>query len=430
MDSQQMSLALDDIRVLDLSGPNGVYCTKLLADLGADVIRVEQPGGDPSRKLGPFYHNEPDPEKSLHFFHFNTNKRSVTLNLETEAGRKIFKDLVQTADIVVESFAPGYLASLGLDYETLKVNNPRLILVSVTWFGQTGPYKDLQGSDLITQAMTGLMYTIGFPEDPPAAVGASQTYHMAAAHAAMGALMALFNRDISGQGQWVDLPVQGACMRMADMVGLMYWIEGTIRKRSGFEYYRGLQDVWRCKDGYIICSALGGAGADVILEWMDSEGLAADLLTERYADVVAAIKGVAGGSRGGKDKKGKKPLKLRDLEEDRKHVEEVWLAFLLTHTKEELFTGAQTRKVVLMPVNTAKDVAEDIGLKERQYFVEVEHPHLDDKLKYPGPPYRLSKTPWSIRRPAPRIGEHNLEVYEELGFTREQLSALMASNVI
>ncbi|MCE5261965.1 MAG: CoA transferase [Deltaproteobacteria bacterium] len=428
MNPIQEKIALDDVRVLDLTGPSGVYCTKLLADLGADVIRVEPPGGDPSRRVGPFVHDEPSPEKSLHFMHYNTNKRSVTLNIETVAGREIFKKLVKTADMMVETFQPGYLASIGLEYPVLKEINPRLILVSISWFGQDSPYKDFQASDLIVQAMTGLMYTIGFPEDPPAAIGAVQTYHMAATHAAMGALMALYHQEATGSGQWVDVPVEGACMRMADMVALMYWIEGTVRKRSGFEYYRGLQDVWECKDGSIICSALGGAGADGILEWMNGEGLAGDLLSEEYADVVAAIKGAAGGGRGGK--KGAPAPKLRDLKEAQKHVEEIWQAFLLAHTREELFVGAQERGVVLMPINTAKGIVEDVGLRERGYFVDVEHPELGSSIKYPGPPYRLDATPWSIRKRAPLIGEHNIEVYEEIGFSREQLAEMVASEVI
>lgn len=429
MDTQQSRMALDDIRVIDLTGPSGVYCTKLLADLGADVIRIEPPEGDATRRIGPFVSDEPHPEKSLHFYHFNTNKRSVTLNLETDAGREIFKRLVKTADMVVETFEPGYLAGLGVGYETLKAINPRLILVSVTWFGQTGPYRDYGSSDLVTQALTGLAYTIGFPEDPPVAVGANQTHHMAATHAAIGALMALYNRDITGSGQWVDLPVLSSCLRMADMVALMYWVEGTVRKRSGFEYYRGLRDVWPCKDGYVICSVLGGYGADAMVEWMESEGIGVGL-REEYGDVIEAIKNMAPGSRAAARETGRRSYRLRDLKAAQKHVEDVWQAFLMTHTREELFVGAQTRGVALMPVNTAKDLVEDIGLVQRGYFVEVDHPELGRSLKYPGAPYQLSETPWAIRRRAPLIGEHNVEVYEEIGFTKEQLGLLKASNVI
>jgi benzylsuccinate CoA-transferase BbsE subunit len=423
--------ALSDIRVLDMTGPMGAYCTKLLADLGADVIRIEPPGGDATRKLGPFFHDDPDPEKSLYFFHFNTSKRSVTLNLNTEVGRSIFKRLAKTADILVESFKPGLLLSMGLGYEVLKEINPGLILVSISGFGQTGPYRDFETADIIALAMVGLAYTLGFPEDPPGTLGASQTFHMASANAAIGALMALYHRDITGQGQWVDVPVHGTCLRMAEMVALMYWLQGTNRKRTGFEYYRGLRDLFPCKDGHVICSVLGGSGADKILEWMAREGMAADLLAPECADAVAAIKGVVPG-RGTAQGSGKEGgAKMSDVREKMQHLEEIWQAFLKTHTREELFVGAQTRGVVLMPVNTVKDIVEDIGLKARDYFVNVEHPELNESLIYPGPPYRLSETPWNISRRAPLIGEHNMEVYQEgIGLTKEELAILKAGNVI
>lgn len=423
--------ALGDVRVLDLTSPTGAYCTKLLADLGADVIRIEPPGGDPTRRLGPFFHDEPDPEKSLYFFHFNTNKRSITLSLDTDEGRSIFKQLITTADMLVETFPPGHLESLGLGYDVLKEVNPRLILVSISPFGQTGPYKDFESTDLVALAMVGLAYTLGFPEDPPATLGASQTHHMASANAAIGALMALHHRDVTGQGQWVDVPVHGTCLRMAEMVALMYWLQGTNRKRSGFEYYRGLRDLFACKDGYIICSVLGGAGADTVLRWMETEGRAQDLTEPACAEVIAAIKGVAPGrgtSHGDKKEGG---AKLGDLREGMQHVEAVWQAFLMTHTKEELFVGAQTRGIVLMPVNTVKDIVEDIGLQARSYFVDVVHPELGQSLTYPGPPYRLSETPWQISRRAPLIGEHNREIYEgELGLSKEEVERLQAGGVL
>lgn len=158
---------LGDIRVLDLTDQKGVYCTKLLADLGADTIKIEKPGGDPMRRVGPFFHDESDPEKSLYWFHFNTSKRGITLNLETADGREILKRLAGSADVVVETFPPGHLAEIGLGYSVLRQLNPRLVLTSITPFGLTGPHRDFKGSDLIAQAMGGLMYLAGFPEDPP-----------------------------------------------------------------------------------------------------------------------------------------------------------------------------------------------------------------------------------------------------------------------
>ncbi|MCK4722097.1 MAG: CoA transferase, partial [Dehalococcoidia bacterium] len=194
---------LGDIRVLDLADAKGVYCTKLLADLGADVIKIERPGGDPMRNIGPFFHDEPDPEKSLYWFHFNTSKRSITLNLETADGREVLKKLAKTADVMVETFSPGHLEQIGLGYQTLRELNPRLILTSITPFGQTGPYRDFEGSDMIAQAVGGLMYLPGFPEDPPCRIYGSQAYHSASVQAAVGTMIALYARELTGEGQQV-----------------------------------------------------------------------------------------------------------------------------------------------------------------------------------------------------------------------------------
>ena len=192
--SEQETL-LGDIRVLDLADEKGVYCTKLLADLGADTIRIEEPGGDPMRRIGPFFHDEPDHEKSLYWFQFNTSKRGITLNLETADGREILKRLVKTADVVVETFPPGYLDEMGLGYSVLSELNPGVVLTSITPFGQSGPYRDFQSSDLIAQAMGGLMYLAGFPEDAPHKLHGSQAYHSASVQAAVGTMMALYARE-------------------------------------------------------------------------------------------------------------------------------------------------------------------------------------------------------------------------------------------
>ena len=427
--------ALDDIRVLDLAGPMGNYCTKPLADLGADVIKIERPEGDPTRRIGPFFHDEPRPEKSLYFFSSNTSKRSITLNLDTPDGRDIFKKLSKTADIIVETFPPGYLAKIGLGYPVLKKINPRLILTSITAFGQTGPYKNFKGSDLIGLAMSGTLYQMGFPEDPPVSMGGSWAYHVTSAVAAIGTLTALYNRDVTGEGQWVDISMQGAVLRLADWPVSGYTVTKVVTKRSGRELYRGVRDIFACKDGEVVCSALGGAAAKEMLQWMESEGMVADLRDEKYQDAIALIGGIRrtlGGMKTATE--AEKTLGLDDLPkfaDEVRHIEDVWEAFLMTHTKQELFEGAQSRGVRLMPVNDAKDIVNDIHLNARGYFVDVEHPELGATLKYPGPPFRLSETPWEISRRPPLIGEHNIEIYEnELGFSKEELAILQAANVI
>src|SRR3989337_2249274 len=190
--------ALDDVRVLDLSGEMGLYCPKLLADLGADVLKIEPPGGDPARRVGPFYHDEIDPEKSLAFFNLNTSKRSVTLNLEDEDGRNLFRRLVATTDAVVESFTPGYLDGLGLGYEGLCRIRPDIILTSITGFGQWGPHAHYKSPDIVSVAMSGIMWLAGDPQDPPNRPYNDQAYTSASIVAATATLMALYHRDVTG----------------------------------------------------------------------------------------------------------------------------------------------------------------------------------------------------------------------------------------
>jgi crotonobetainyl-CoA:carnitine CoA-transferase CaiB-like acyl-CoA transferase len=432
----EKNTALGDVRVLDLTGPMGGYCTKLLADLGADVVIVEPPEGHPARRMGPFFHDEVHQEKSLYFFHFNTNKRSVTLNLETIDGRDILKKLVKATDMMIETFKPGYLDSIGLGYATLKEINPRLILISISGFGQTGPYKDFNASDLIGLAMSGVLHSVGFPEDPPTSLACSQAYHMTSTYAAVGALMALYNRDITGEGQWIDIPMQGAVLRMSEFGAHQYWMTKTVRERSGVEFYRGVRDFFPCKDGAVFCSALGGSGAPIMLEWMESEGMVADLRDEKYQEAINMI--ATGGAPMGKGSQQKikfdgslGKVEHVDTKTALRHVEETWAAFLMAHTREELFVGAQTRGVRLMAVREAKDIVNNASLNFRNWFVDVAHPELGTSVKYPGAPYGLFETPWRISRRAPLLGEHNMEIYEkELGLTSKQHAVLKAANVI
>lgn len=190
--------ALAGYRVLDLADDKGLYCGKLLADLGADVIKVEPPGGDRTRLVPPFYHDEMHPEKSLSFLYLNANKRSLTLDLAGSEGKAAFQRLVATADVVLETFTPGYLDGLGLGYKGLRDINPRLIMTSITGFGQTGPYRHFQSCDIVAQAMGGLMYVTGYAEDPPNLIGARQAYYLASIHAALGTLVALYYRERTG----------------------------------------------------------------------------------------------------------------------------------------------------------------------------------------------------------------------------------------
>ena len=192
--------ALDGVRVLDAAGPMGVYCGKLLADLGADVIKVEPPGGDPMRSRGPFYHDEAHPEKSLYFYLFNTNKRSVTLDLESADGRSVFRRLVEGADILLETHPPGYLEALGLWFDALASVNPGLIMTSITPYGRTGPYRDYKSSDLVGSAMGGLTNMVGAPGERPAWTLSEIAYHHVNINASSATLIALYHKDLTGEG--------------------------------------------------------------------------------------------------------------------------------------------------------------------------------------------------------------------------------------
>ncbi|MBM3157111.1 MAG: CoA transferase [Chloroflexi bacterium] len=394
--------ALDDLRVLDLAGPTGLYCTKQLADLGADVIKIEPPGGDPTREIGPFYHNETDPEKSLYWFHFNTSKKSITLDIETDEGKEIFKKLAKTADIVVETFPPGYLKKIGLGYPSLKKINPKLIMTSITPFGQTGPYKNFKASDLIGLATGGFLFICGWEDEPPSRVGGSQAYNMASIHACAATLIALYHRDITGKGQHIDVSMQQCVAHSLQWVPQMYDLQKRIMTRSG----RLGVPLQECKDGWTNFIAL--FDWDLLVDWLKSGGGAADLDDPKYKDMDYQIR-----------------------PEVRQHITEVTDAFTKSHDKRWVCEEAQKRGIIAIPCNNARDVVENPQLVLRNYFTEVAHPELNDTLKYPGAPYRFAETPWKIKRRAPLIGEHNNEIYKkELGLTSAQIASFKKRKVI
>jgi benzylsuccinate CoA-transferase BbsE subunit len=394
--------ALGDLRVLDLAGPIGMYCTKQLADLGADVIKIEPPAGDPVREIGPFYRDEIDPEKSLYWFHFNTSKKSITLNLENTEGVEIMKKLVKTADVVVETYQPGHMDKLGLGYSALKEVNPGLIMTSITPFGQTGPYKDFKASDLIGLAMGGFLFICGWEDEPPTRVGGSQAYNMASINACTAILIALYHRDMTGEGQYVDVSMQQCVAHALQWVTQMYDLQKRIMVRSG----RLGVPLQECEDGWANMIAL--FDWDVFVEWLESVGEAADLADERYKDMEYQIR-----------------------PEVRQHITEITDAFTNAHDKRWICEQGQKRHIIAIPCNNAKDVVENPQLVERSFFVNVEHPELQDTLTYPGAPYRLSQTPWKIARRAPLIGEHNVDIYvNELGLTNNEIEAFKERGVI
>lgn len=408
---------LSPYRVLDLTDEKGFICGKLLGDLGADVIKIERPGGDPSRNLGPFYHDEVDPEKSLFWFAYNANKRGITLDIEKAEGQGIFKRLVKSADFVIESFPPGYMDKLGLGYPALKKLNPGLIMVSITPFGQTGPYKDYKASDITLWAMSGRMYSQGDDDRPPVRMShIDQTYLQGGLEAATGAMLAFYHRQMTGEGQHVDQSIQAAFAQPGNMA----WDLRKIVAPRGMMTRTRLRitRVWPCKDGKVYWVYPGGrqfvAYADRIIKpfvrWMDREGMANDFLKEfdwGEFDYATAT------------------------QETVDRLEEPTAKFFLSHTKVELLEGAVKHRVFFYPIFNTADVLKSSQLAAREFWEEVEHPELGTTITYPGAFAKISEAPIRISRCAPRIGEHNQEVYEqELGIPREKLLKLKKANVI
>ena len=402
--------ALTGLRVLDLAGPMGVYCGKLLADLGADVIRVEPPQGDASRRLTPFYEDEPGLERSLFHWHYNANKRGVTLDITTRDGQALFKRLASSAGIVIETFRPGYLDGLGLGFEALKVANPAIVLVSITPFGQTGPYRDYQGEELIGQASGGLLWMCGWPDRPPVMMGGNPAMHQASAQAAAAALIALELAEASGEGQHVDVSVQAA-MPMTLMASMFdYHATGVVRRpRIGDRYVTLMNGLFACSDGYVDIRFRGRPEHwERLVAWMDSAGMAEDLGDEQWSHHA-----------------------FRSSPENFPHVHEVFARFVATLTKEEAMDQGQRAGLVAGAVHTAKDLLKDPQLQARQFFVEVEHEEIGRSFVDLGGPYRLSGTPWQLSRRAPLLGEHNVEVYKtELGVSQDQIETLRAAEII
>jgi crotonobetainyl-CoA:carnitine CoA-transferase CaiB-like acyl-CoA transferase len=410
--------ALEDIRVLDLADEKGMVCGAILSGLGADVIKVEKPGGDDPRRPGPFYKDEVDLEKSLYWFSFNTDKRGITLNIETKEGRDLFRKLVQRLDIVIESFPLGHLDQRGLGYADLNLANPKIIMTSISPFGQKGPYSGYKGGDITVWALGGLMNQTGDPDRPPLQVSLPQSYIASGTYAAEGTLMALYARDLGGQGQHVDV----SAMETIAWIGaeaFPFWfalnynkprVGGKITRTGGIH----APQIWPCKDGYVsYLIQVGRPGAERnarMAEWLEQEGLATDFI--RNTDWMQ--------------------LDWMDLVKDGiERLAEPLGKLFRTRTMKDLFNEALQRNITLYPVANSRDLLENEQLKRREFWVNLEHPELADTITYPGPFAVLSETPVNIGRRAPLIGEHNQEIYHgELEISLSELQTLSKKGII
>jgi benzylsuccinate CoA-transferase BbsE subunit len=416
------SQALEPYRVLDLTHAIGWTCGKLLADLGADVIKIEPPGGDLDRRIGPFYHDEPHPERSLAWFATHTNQRGLTLNLDSADGQALWLVLAREADFVVESFPPGFMDQLGIGFRRLSALNPRLIWTAITPFGQSGPYAHYRASDLVGMAMGGLMYVCGDGDRPPVRMRPAQAYLQAGLQAAVATLLAHHYRVHSGEGQYIDVSMQHA-VSWTIIPTRQYWdLDRLITERGGTSRAFGDQRrriIFPCQDGHVaMMGVMNSREWGSTVEWLASEGMAEDLSAASWAILVQHA--------------GPGPLAQAAVtDEELAHVYAVLSRFFLKHTKAELSEEAERRRIILFPVLTARDLVGHPQLAARDFFQPLEHPELGETLCYAGAPYRLSETPWRLRRRAPLIGEHNESIYGgELGLSRAELAVLMAAGAI
>ncbi|NQW22064.1 MAG: CoA transferase [SAR202 cluster bacterium] len=400
---------LPPYRVLDLTGPEGVFCGKLLADYGADVIKVEPPAGDTTRQRAPFVGDQPGPERSAYFLFYNTNKRSVTLDLETPRGRELFKKLATSADVIVESFPVGHMKSLGLDFDTLKADNPGLVMASVTPFGQTGPWKDYKSSDLISLAASGFMQITGDPDGPPLRQGNEQSHFPGSQYAAAAIMGALFYRDMQdGAGQYIDVSMQEAMITYyTDAHPALAWMQrGENVTRVGTNSTLVIPlGAYPCEDGWISAGIITPREWENLSQWMYEVTGNEEILNDDY--------------KGGNQDR----APYNDI------ITALVMDFTTRFTSEELFHQGQERNLVFIPVNTVSDLLADPQLEASNFWFDLDHAEAGT-LKYPLGVFD-SEDVSPVTKAAPHLGQDNGDIYGgELGLSETELSSLRAQGVI
>ena len=404
---------LSAFRIIDLSTHiAGPFCARLVADYGADVVKVESPGvGDASRGSGPFFSDTPDREKSLLFLYLNANKRGVTLNLECAAGRALFVEMVKSADAIIESYPPGYLDSLGLGYTYLETYNPGLVMTSVTSFGQTGPYREFLGSPIVYEALGGVMYTSGAYDREPLGHGHPQSLYIGGITAAYATSAALYSRGTSGKGQQIDVSLMEVMAAHHVSPPNKYIYTGAIERRAPKDeagsakagpHFQGVVPV---KDGFVGATFQRG--------------------TQRpgtFSEYVNLL--------GHPELTSLQESNPQQPNEFPKELDDALLSILKEWNKFDYFSHAASNSWVAAVVQTSEDLSRSPQLLERGFYSEIEHPVVG-KLKMPGEIYKLPKSPYSLRVPAPLLGQHNKEIFcEEMGVPQNDLVMLRRHGVI
>jgi benzylsuccinate CoA-transferase BbsE subunit len=397
---------LSGIRVLELSGPSGIYAGKILADLGADVIKVEPPTGGIERRMGPFYKNEKGMETSLVHLYHNMNKRSITLDLDTEKGMKALIDLVKKVNVVIETFSSEMTDNSLLDPKSLIETVPGLIVVSITPFGKSGPYRDYVSTDLVNMAMGGLLNLAGSPDSPPVRAYGNQSYISSSLHSVVALLMALYNP--SPMGEHIDVSIQESVVHTLENAIQYYDLEHVIRKRTGSNVAEAGSGMFDSSDGsvYLLTTLRGEMLCwDHFVNWLSSE----------KAEGFEKLKAESWRS-----------YDFRKLPESIQTFNEITSIFFSSHTKLYLYENGQKFGVSICPLSTPEDLLKNPQLKARGFFKTVQHDQFHDTVTYPGPPFLFSGSPWTLHRHAPFLGEHNEEVFiNDLNMKREEFEEII-----
>jgi len=379
--------ALEGLRVVQVGGGVAAgYCAKLLADLGADVVTVEPPGGDATRRAGPFPGDVPHPEKSGLFLYLNANKRGVTLDLTTPSGRDRLYQLLEDADLLVHALPPGEMAAHGVDWDSVHALNPRLIECSISRFGHTGPNRDLKGYEITSSNAGGWATITGAGAEggdlPPLKAFGQQADYQAGLNAAVASLGALLARDLHGaEGQHIDLSVQETVMTFLEMAIVHYSYGNRVASRLGGRIVQPWA-ILPAKDGLVFILCVQNAEWQRFVEWMDSPEWASwEIFDDR--------------------------LKRAETWDVLRPFIEEWTS---QHTVEEIYTGGLQRKLAFAPLSTMGDLLQNEHLRVRGFFATIGHP-VAGELEYPGAPWKFSATPWELRTPAPLLGQHNDEVF-------------------
>ncbi|NYT36401.1 CoA transferase [Allopusillimonas soli] len=401
------SRALDGLTVLDVAGPWGGYCGKLFADMGAEVILIEPPAGAATRHDEPYIHGASGRENSLVFQYQNTNKKSVVLDLNSESGQAALRKLSRKAHLLIESEAPGVMAERGLSYEDLQSDAPQLVMVSMTAFGQKGPYAQWQGNDIVAMAMGGMLYLAGYTDTSPMVAFGEQAVGAVNVFGAVAAMAAVFEAEESGRGQHIDVSAQECVVMGMENAVQFYDLEGTVRQRNAGEQRLAGTGVFPCDDGYVYLMA-GGVGGNRFwpdtARWLIDEGVpgATSLTDACWLDT-----------------------KFLSSKEAKDRFAEIFIPFALKHTKAALQSKGRERRIPIAPINDTSEL-DTAQRQHRRYFVETAS-SAGVRLRMPGAPYMLSETPWALHHAAPVLGQHTEEVFLAQGFSKEQIHVLLMS---